>query len=362
MILWRKNDMRNKNLLFRVLTASLFFAYCFMLFVPGGKSERVSAATTPDWVEAKAECVMELNSRRVLYESHGDLRLPMASTTKILTAITVLENVEQLKTKIEIPPDAAGIEGSSVYLKAGDVYTIEELLYGLMLRSGNDCATALALYCGGNIETFSSLMNRTAQKAGALQSRFKNPHGLPCDGHYTTAHDLGLITGYAMENPIFRTIVSTKYYQPRGWQNKNKMLQIYEGGIGVKTGYTKQAGRCLVSAAERDGMTLVCVVLNCPTTYERSAKLLDDAFDSYRNVKVLGAKTPLTVTEGNKELQGKTKQDIYYPLLKEEEDLIEIRTKSIKNIIKTEKTKEIIGQFEIYLAKRLLFSGNLYKL
>ena len=152
---------------------------------------------------AKAVCVMEQSSRRVLYEVNGDTRLPMASTTKIATAATVLSLQKDLKHKITIPHDAVGIEGSSVYLKENDVYSVEDLLYGLMLRSGNDCATALALYFGGNIDNFCVKMNETAQKAGALSTVFKNPHGLPCKGHYTTARDLSLISCYAMENPVF---------------------------------------------------------------------------------------------------------------------------------------------------------------
>lgn len=347
--------MKKRRLCLRFLTASLISAYlCASCSSPCFK------ATAENYVEAKAECVMELNSRRVLYEARGDTRLPMASTTKIVTAATVLENVSDLKEKVEIPAQAAGVEGSSVYLKAGDVYTVEELLYGLMLRSGNDCAVALALHCSGSVARFAGQMNETAQKAGALASRFENPHGLPQANHYTTAHDLTLITCYAMQNPVFRTIVSTRYYEPRHWKNKNKMLALYDGGIGVKTGYTKEAGRCLVTAAKRDNMTLVCTVLNCPTTYERSAKLLDDAFSAYHNERVLSADEIFTLNDGK--TQAKAGKDFYYPLLQEEREWIEIRTKKLETRKNKEKSGEIVGQFEIYLSKQLLFSGNLYKL
>ena len=353
--------MKRHTFIFRIFASSLFSAYLFFLFSPIEKAQ-IKKAYAENWVEAQAECVMEINSRRILYEAHGDIRLPMASTTKILTCATVLEECEDLKEEITIPSEAAGVEGSSVYLKENDVYTVEDLLYGLMLRSGNDCATALALRFGGNIEKFAAKMNQTAQKAGALASNFENPHGLPCVDHYTTARDLSLITSYAMQKTEFRKIVSTKYYQPCHWKNKNKMLDLYEGGIGVKTGYTRQAGRCLVSAAQRDNMTLVCTVLNCPTTYERSIKLLDDAFANYENVKLLGADEILTIEDGKSIQQGISREDFFYPLLKEEKDLIEIKTMPVKTTIKSKKTKEIIGQFEIYLSKRLLFSGNLYKL
>jgi len=270
-----------------------------------------------------------------------------------------LELCEDIEKEISIPKEAVGIEGSSVYLKEGEIYSIKDLLYGLMLRSGNDCATALALYCSGTVEKFTAEMNRTAQRAGALDSLFQNPHGLPCKNHYTTAYDLALITCYAMQNPIFQEIVATHNYNARHWKNKNKMLTVYQGGIGVKTGYTREAGRCLVSAAKREDLTLVCVVLSSPMMYERSSRLMDDAFSAYKNVCLLEANKELLIANKYK---GKTRQSFYYPLLEEERELIEIRTESV-DFLKNQKIKqEIIGKFEIYLSKRLLFSGNLYKL
>ena len=305
-------------------------------------------------LESKAECVMEVNSRRVLYEAHGDLRLPMASTTKIATAITVLENCEDIHREYSIPAEAVGIEGSSVYLQQGEVYTIEALLYGLMLRSGNDCATALALFSSGSIANFTAKMNETAQKAGALDTNFENPHGLPAKNHFTTARDLTSISCYAMHNTTFREIVSTKLYRPKGWQNKNKMLYHYEGGMGIKTGYTKEAGRCLVTAAERNGMMLVCSVLNSPQMYERAAQLLDDAFNTYKNVKLVSANQEFSI-EGKR---AKVNEEFTFPLLEEEKDWIEYRILPQNRL----DNEEIIGQLEILLAKRLLFSANLYKL
>lgn len=320
------------------------------------------AETKKDWVEAKGECVMELHSRRVLYQSHADVRLPMASTTKIMSCITVIENSPSIKEKIVIPQSAVGIEGSSVYLQAGEEYTIEDLLYGLMLRSGNDCATALALKCSGSIERFATRMNETAQKAGALNSNFVNPHGLPATGHYTTAYDLSLISCYALHNTTFRDIVSCAYYSPRKWQNKNKMLRLYDGALGIKTGYTKQAGRCLVSGATKNDMTLVCTVLNCSTTYERSIKLLDDCFESYSNTELLSPNNVFNLSCGKKQVQAHTDRTYYYPLSAGEEEYVDVKVFSLKDSITLEKNKEKVGEFEIYLAKRLLFSGNLYKL
>ena len=304
--------------------------------------------------EGKAECVMELSSRRILYEANGDTRLPMASTTKIVTAAAVLTLCNELQEEVTIPVEAEGVEGSSVYLKRDEKYTVEELLYGLMLRSGNDCATALALHCAGDVKLFSAKMNEIAQKAGALNSNFQNPHGLPASGHYTTAHDLTAISCWAMQNPVFKKIVATKYYEPRKWQNKNKMLSCFDGGIGIKTGYTKEAGRCLVSAAERDGMTLVCTLLNCPTTYERTSNLFEDAFSSYRMEKLISKDETFRVGEE----KGISHEEYSYPLLDGEKEALEYCVTPQQSEI----DKEIIGVLEISLAKRLLFSTNLYKL
>lgn len=301
-----------------------------------------------------AECVMEATSRRILSEEHGDVRLPMASTTKIAAAITVLESGIDTSKVIEIPQKAVGIEGSSVYLKEGDEYSVKDLLYGLMLRSGNDCAVALADCIDGGTEAFACRMNKTAQRAGAINTHFRNPHGLPTKNHYTTAVDLSLITAYALENPVFSEIVATKYYEPRAWTNKNKMLTRYDGAIGVKTGYTKQAGRCLVTAAERGGMKLICTVLNCPTMYERTASLLDDAFEKYKYRLILGERQAVSFEGG----EGISMQNLYYPMMDGEEAHVEIKAQPIKS----QENKKIVGQFEIYLLKRLIFSGNLYKL
>ncbi len=334
------------------------FALCLAMAVTissfyffNGKIQSTAASESNP---AKAVCVMEQSSRRILYEYNGDVRLPMASTTKIATAATVLDMSKDLSESVVIPRAAVGIEGSSVYLKENEEYSIRDLLYGLMLRSGNDCATALALHCSGEIDGFCAKMNETAQKAGAFATVFKNPHGLPCKGHYTTARDLSLISCYAMENPIFREIVATKYYEPCHWKNKNKMLTEF-GGVGIKTGYTKEAGRCLVSAEKRESMTVVCTVLSCPDMYAYSAQLLEDAFAAYQYVKIVDKTQKFTISDEKKAIQGKMDQDFYYPMMDGEENQLEIRTKAFFD-------KEIVGQIEIYLAKRLLFSGNLYKL
>lgn len=303
---------------------------------------------------SSAECVMEIDSRRILYQEHGDVRLPMASTTKIVTALCVLESGIDINRELSIPKSAVGIEGSSVYLKEGEKYSVKDLLYGLMLRSGNDCAVALAETLDGSIPAFSSRMNDLAQASGALNSRFSNPHGLPTQNHYTTAVDLSLITARAMQNSQFCEIVKTTYYAPKNWTNKNKMLTSYQGAIGVKTGFTKEAGRCLVTAAERNGMRLVATVLNSPNMYERTKVLLDDAFSKYTNRLVLGSKEIVCFAGG----QGSPLRDYYFPMLIGEENHLEV----VAYPYFDPKNDKIVGQFQIYLLKRLLFCGNLYKL
>ena len=238
---------------------------------------------------AQSAVVMEQSSRRILFAKNSDDHLPMASTTKIVTALTVVKH-SNLDDVVEVSPKAVGVEGSSIYLRAGEHLTVRELLYGLMLRSGNDSAVALALHVAGSIDAFAELMNETAREAGCTDSNFVNPHGLHDDNHYTSAHDLGVLTCVAMENKDFREIVSTKSTRisnegmeyDRVLINKNKLLSNFADADGVKTGYTKKAGRCFVGSATRKGMQVVVVVLNCGPMFEETADMLDAAFANYR--------------------------------------------------------------------------------
>ena len=241
-----------------------------------------------------SEIIMDVNSGRVLFENNAYEKKYMASTTKILTAICIIENCN-ISDVITVTDKTVGVEGSSIYLEVGEKLSVKDLLYGLMLRSGNDCAETLAVYCSGSIDKFSLLMNETAKKIGALNSNFVNPHGLHNDNHYTTAYDLALISRYAMKNQDFRSIVATKAVKipfttknyDRYLTNKNKMLKEFDGANGIKTGYTKKAGRCLVSSCYRNGLELICVVLNCPPMFERSKSLLTQSFENYKNYKVV---------------------------------------------------------------------------
>ena len=353
--------MKIDKIQYRILTIfvflSIFSTYLYF---------QTTNTATAEFNFSKAECVMEKESRRILYEYNGETCLPMASTTKIATAITVLENCNDLETPFSIPKEAIGIDGSSIYLEEGASYSTKELLYGLMLRSGNDAATALAIKIAGTVEDFNKKMNEIAEKAGALHTNFKNPHGLPCDGHYTTARDLSYLTCYALHNTIFEDIVATKYYKPRNWANKNKMLTLYPFAIGVKTGFTKEAGRCLVSAAKKEDMTLVCSVLSSADMYNRSIELLNSCFERYKKTKLLDKNEEILLESKGKLIKATSKTDFSYPLCEGELEHVEIITTTIDNKSKKRRSKnkkeEICGKIEIYLLKRLIFSGNLYKL
>ena len=285
--------------------------------------------TTVNAQNNSAEILICANSGRILYSSNANEKMGMASTTKIVTAITVIDNYD-LDKEITVKKEWTGIEGSSIYLREGEVFTVRELLYGLMLRSGNDCAVTLASALAGSIDNFCKQMNEKAISVGAFNSNFKNPHGLDHKEHYTTAYDLALITKYAMKNQDFREIVGCKQKiigkgeSRRVLNNKNKMLNEYEGSTGVKTGYTKKCGRCLVSSANRDGFELICVVLNCPPMFERSKSLMNNAYDEYENCLLASKEVSVceVTTKKGEKLPAYVDKDIYYPLTNEERNNI----------------------------------------
>ncbi len=241
-------------------------------------------------VSAEKAIVMDAETGRVLYEKDADGRSLIASCTKIMTALVVCEQCNVLD-RVKIPKEAVGVEGSSMYLQEGEVLTVQELLYGLMLRSGNDAAVALAIYCGGTVEGFAELMNDKAFRLGLTGTHFENPHGLDSPNHYSTARDLALLTAYAMDDPIFAQTVGTKSVRvgERQLTNHNKLLWRVEGADGVKTGYTKAAGRILVSSATRDGRRLICVTINDGNDWADHEALLNDGFGDYTVQQIVQA-------------------------------------------------------------------------
>lgn len=233
-------------------------------------------------ISAKNGILIDANTGRVIYEKLPDERTLIASTTKIMTALLICEQCNVLD-RMRIPAEAVGIEGSSIYLREGEILTIQELLYGLMLHSGNDAATALAIYCGGTVEGFAQMMNDKAHRLGLTGTHFDNPHGLDSPGQYSTARDMACLAAYAMNNPIFAKTVSTKSVSAGGrtLRNHNKLLWRLEGADGVKTGFTKAAGRILVSSATRQGRRLIAVTMNAPNDWNDHSVLIEDGFKRY---------------------------------------------------------------------------------
>lgn len=239
-------------------------------------------------ISAEKAILMDAATGRVFYEKNADSQSLIASTTKIMTALVVCEQCNVLD-RMRIPKEAVGVEGSSMYLQEGEVLTIQELLYGLMLHSGNDAAVALAIYCGGTVEGFAELMNDKARQLGMENSHFVNPNGLDAPGHYATARDLAVLASYAMENPIFYKTVSVKTVTvgQRYLRNHNKLLWQVPGADGVKTGYTRAAGRILVSSATRDSRRLIAVTINDPNDWQDHAALLEQGFAGFSHKRII---------------------------------------------------------------------------
>lgn len=245
-------------------------------------------------LSAHSAVVIDALTGDVIYEHDAYQRRPMASTTKIMTAICALEHGNP-DDMVEVHPSAVGIEGSSMYLGHGEVISLRDLTYGLMLASGNDAAVAIAMHVSGSVDEFANLMNETAARIGVRDTSFKNPNGLDAEGHYTTAADLAMITRYGMSIPAFAEIVSTDSIKvpwhgkdyPRTLKNHNKLLNMYDGADGVKTGFTKKSGRCLVSSATREGYQVIAVTLNASDDWNDHMAMLDYAFDNYENKEIL---------------------------------------------------------------------------
>lgn len=244
-------------------------------------------------VSAKSAVLIDADTGRILYEQDAHTRRGMASTTKIMTALVAIENAST-DTLISVDPRACGVEGSSVYLFENEKITVETLLYALMLQSANDAAEALAYEIAGSIEAFADMMNERADTLGLTATHFENPHGLDGETHYTTAYELALIAAEALENEIFAKIVSTEKKAvalhngtaTRLLVNHNRLLREYEDIIGVKTGFTKKCGRTLVSAAERNGVRLICVTLNDGNDWQDHRALLDYGFSLYGEISL----------------------------------------------------------------------------
>ena len=259
-------------------TLCILITLVLMLSVHAGAAE----------VSAKCAIVYEPETGTVLFEKNADERMLIASTTKIMTALVVLESCS-LDEKVAVRPEHCAVEGSSMYLKAGGSYTVEELLYGLLLVSGNDAAAALADHAAGSMESFAQLMNEKSESLGLKDTHFENAHGLDAPEHYSTARELAVITAKAMENKDFCRIFGCKSCEIDGvcYNNHNKLLSLCDGCVGGKTGYTMKAGRSLVSCTERGGMRLICVTLSAPDDWNDHMTLYDEAFEGFEFIPAL---------------------------------------------------------------------------
>ena len=275
-------------------------------------------------VSARSAYVLDAVSGRVLFAKNADEKRLIASTTKIMTALVVCEQCNVLD-RMRIPREAVGIEGSSLYLQEGEVLTVQELLYGLMLHSGNDAAVALAIYCGGTVEGFVQLMNDKARNLGLKNTHFENPNGLDAPGHGASARDLAVLAAYAMENPVFAKTVSAKSVRigQRYLTNHHKLLWRLEGADGVKTGYTRASGRVLVSSAKRNGRRLIAVTIDDPQDWQDHEALLEQGFSRYRMqtlVRQGDTVGTLEVAGGeNSRITLVAAEDFSYPVTQEEQ-------------------------------------------
>ncbi|WP_245692244.1 D-alanyl-D-alanine carboxypeptidase family protein [Sporomusa acidovorans] len=284
----------------------------------------------PD-LTAKAAIVMEASTGKVLYSRNAEERRYPASTTKIITLITALE-YGKLDDVVTASQNAATTEGSSLWLLPGEQLTLLDMLYGIMLVSGNDATVAVAEHISGSVDVFAKLMTEKAHSIGAVNSNFVNTSGLPDERHYTTAHDLAKIAAYGYKNPLFTQIVSTQHKiipwpgkeHDRDLYNENRMLWLYDGANGVKTGYTDAAGRCLVSAANRNGVQLVAVVLDSERMWDDSIKLLNYGFAQLKPVPVVHKGDILKTVKISEGKTGNVKlvadQDIVLPMADNEHD------------------------------------------
>lgn len=330
-----------------------------------GPGTPAKAAGSLPGLSAEGAALIDVTSGRILYSKNGTKKMRIASLTKTMTAIVAIE-MGKLDTVVTVPPEAVGVEGSSIYLKRSEKLTLEELLYGLMLRSGNDAAVTIATHIGGSVPGFTYLMNEKAALIGMEHTNFTNPHGLDDSNmHYSTAEDMAKLSAYALRNPTFRQIVSTKVkdisWEGEEWDrrllNKNKMLHLYNGADGVKTGYTKLAKRCLASSATRDGRQLASITLNASDDWNDSAKLLDWGFANFPLKKLVSSgenvqpQTPITMEAGTHLV---AMNGFQYPLQSSEESVMRTRVVMGESNVTAKMDGQLVGFLQFYLKEDMI--------
>lgn len=345
----------------------IFFSLCMVgLICLSTVSPSFGQGSRPE-VSAQAAILMDAKTGRVLYAKQANKSMKIASLTKIMTAIIAIEQ-GNLKKPVTVKRSAVGIEGSSIYLKEGEKVPLETLLYGLMLRSGNDAAIAIAEHIGGSVEGFVYLMNEKATHLGLAHTNFMNPHGLDHPDHYSSAKDLAILTSYALKNPVFQRIVQTEVKDVpwpgeewhRRFYNKNKFLRLYKGANGVKTGYTKQAGRTLVTSATRNGRQLVCVTLNAPNDWQDHQRLYQFGFSHFASHSVLErgqvVLEPFQPTDKRKDLKVVADAPFQYPITQQEKDQIVLKPMLTYPTHLLEKADIPVGSMQIYLGNHWIGS------
>lgn len=347
-----------RKLFIFVLTCTIFFTSSF--------------AATSLAINATSAIAIDSDSLRILYEKNAFSKKPMASTTKIMTIIIAIEN-NSLDDIVTISQKAANTGGSSAHLKTGKKIKLEELLYGLMLKSGNDAAVAIAEHTSGSVEEFAKLMNDKAIELGALNTNFVTPHGLDTNNHYSTAYDMAVITSYALKNPVIAKIVSTKektmYFEDGSsvyLSNTNKLLSTYDGANGVKTGYTGMAGKCLIGSANKNNWQVITVVFGEPSSSSRlndTIKILNYCFDNYHLTDLstlYRLNFRIDVEKGKKNnITPEYETSLVIPLTKEEIQTITIRKSYSKELIAPISNNQIIGKIDFMLNDVLLGSIKL---
>jgi len=330
------------------------------------------AITKKPIVDATSAIAIDSNSLRVLYEKNAFSKKPMASTTKVMTIIVAIEN-NSLDDIVTISKKAAGTGGSSAKLKTGQKIKLEELLYGLMLKSGNDAAVAIAEHTAGSVEEFAKLMNEKAIELGALNTNFVTPHGLDTNNHYSTAYDMAVITAYALKNPIISKIVSTSektmLFEDGSsvfLSNTNKLLSLYNGANGVKTGYTGMAGKCLIGSATQNNWQVITVVFGEPTSSSRindTIKLLDYCFNNHTLVNLCDLYNPsfkININKGKKSnITPVYESSLILPLTEAEKKAITIRKSYSEELIAPIKKQQLVGKIDFMLNDILLGSIKL---
>jgi serine-type D-Ala-D-Ala carboxypeptidase (penicillin-binding protein 5/6) len=290
-------------------------------------------------VSVQSAILMEQHSGRVLFEKDAHTKRRIASITKIMTAILAIESGKMNET-VTVSSRAVRAEGSSLYLKEGEKIKLRDLVYGLMLRSGNDAAIAIAEHVGGSVEGFVFLMNQKATEIGMRDTHFANPHGLDdAENHYSTAYDMALLMRYAMQNKEFRKVAGTKVYRApnpdekwdRVWRNKNKLLtNLYEYCTGGKTGYTKRAKRTLVTTAAKDGLELIAVTLNAPDDWNDHIAMYEYGFSHYVLAKVDDKRMVKKIKDRFYRKKIRASRDLLYPVTEEEMEKLHVKIKLLK--------------------------------